>query len=96
VGSAVYQGIKAMVGKHELDKLLSELAVTGGYSRQDWLRLLPEQIALVREAARSEKPSEGKYEGGARYRPKADGAERHLCLNLAYFLLCHVEHLEAG
>jgi len=129
VASETYRGIKAMVGKHKLDELLSELTVTGGYSRQDWLRLLPEEIALVREAARSEarqqggsmvtfaargldrmigavasqkpqqqalqvngaaytlleKPvtqpqelSEGKYEVGALYRPKAGGAEVRL------------------
>ncbi|AZI45362.1 hypothetical protein EHF33_20850 (plasmid) [Deinococcus psychrotolerans] len=129
VGSEVHQGIKAMVGKHRLDELLGELTMTGGHSRKDWLRLLPDEITLVREAARSEarqqggsmvtfaargldrmigavasqkpqqqalqangaaytlfeKPvaqvdmlSEGKYEVGARYRPKTGGADVQL------------------
>ena len=129
VASETYRGIRSMVGKHKLGELLGELTATGGYSRQDWLRLLPEEVTQAREAARSEArqqggsmvtfaaraldrligavavqkgqqaavqqlgaayvvrpsavpqpeaPSEGKYEPGARYQPKAGGTEVEL------------------
>lgn len=127
--SEAYRAIRAMVGKYKLEELLSELTATGGYSREDWLRLSLSEIAQAREAARSEAqaqggrmvtfaaraldrligavatqkpyqqaaqqlgaayvvrprteaepevPSLGKYEPGARYRPKAGGAEVEL------------------